>query len=288
MPPYDAGVDWNRIDPLIRMALEEDLGAEGDVTSLAIFSDERRRCVLMSKDTGVLAGVAVFERVFQLVDPGSSVRALVEDGASLVPGRAVAEVAGRATSVLSSERVALNFVSFLSGIATQAREFVEAAAGRVTILDTRKTLPGFRLLSKYAVRVGGARNHRGGLHDMVLIKDNHIDMAGSITLAVQRVRRRWADRFRVEVECRTEAEVREAIDAGADIVMLDNMGREEMARSLRLRRGGVQFEISGNMTLEKVRDLAGLGADSISVGSITHSVRRFDFSLQTARAGGAA
>ncbi len=280
------GVDWDRIDALIRMALDEDLGAEGDVTSLAIFTDERRRCLLMSKDAGVLAGAAVFGRVFELVDSATKVRFSVEDGASLTPGQAVAEVAGRAASVLSSERVALNFVSFLSGIATQARRFVEAAAGRVTILDTRKTLPGFRALSKYAVRVGGARNHRSGLNDMVLIKDNHIDMAGSITLAVQRVRRRWGGRFRVEVECRTEADVREAIDAGADIVMLDNMSREEMARSIGLRRGAVEFEISGNMTLEKVRDLAGLGADSISVGSITHSVCRFDFSLAAIPAGG--
>ena len=277
------GVNWDRIDPLIRMALDEDLGAEGDVTSLAIFSQERRRCTLVSKDTGVLAGAAVFSRVFAAVDPGSRVRFLFEDGASLAPGQSVAEVDGLATSVLSSERVALNFVSFLSGIATQAREFVEAAAGRVTILDTRKTLPGFRDLSKYAVRVGGASNHRSGLNDMVLIKDNHIDMAGSIPLAVERVRGRWGTRFRVEVECRTEAEVRQAIDAGADIVMLDNMGRDEMARSIGLRRGGVEFEISGNMSLEKVRALADLGADSISVGSITHSVRRFDFSLLTAK-----
>jgi nicotinate-nucleotide pyrophosphorylase (carboxylating) len=263
------------------MALDEDLGAEGDVTSIAIFADERRRCSLVSKDTGVLAGSAVFARVFALVDPASRVAFLLDDGASLAPGQAVARIEGRATGVLSAERVALNFVSFLSGIATQAREFVEAAGGRVTILDTRKTLPGFRDLSKYAVRVGGARNHRSGLHDMVLIKDNHIDMAGSIELAVARVRHRWGRRFRVEVECRSEEEVRQAVDAGADIVMLDNMAREEMERSLRLRRGAVQFEISGNMTLERVRDLSGLGADSISVGSLTHSVRRFDFSLVT-------
>ncbi len=276
-------MDWERVDPLIRMALEEDLGSDGDVTSLAVFADERRECRLVSKDTGVLAGAAVFERVFRLVDARSRVRFHFEDGASLTPGMEVAEVGGLATSVLASERVALNFVSFLSGIATQAREFVAAADGRVEILDTRKTLPGFRALSKYAVRVGGARNHRDGLHDMVLIKDNHIDMAGSISVAVERVRRRWGSRFRVEVECRTEDEVREAIGAGADIVMLDNMSRDRMAAALRLRRGAVKFEISGNMTLDKVRDLAGLGADYISVGSITHSVRRFDFSLVTPR-----
>ena len=276
-------MEWERVDPLIRMALDEDLGSDGDVTSLAIFADERRECRLVSKDTGVLAGAAVFERVFHLVDERSRVRFLFEDGTSLTPGMEVAEIGGLATSVLASERVALNFVSFLSGIATQARDFVAAAAGRVEILDTRKTLPGFRALSKYAVRVGGARNHRDGLHDMVLIKDNHIDMAGSISVAVERVRRRWGSRFRVEVECRTEDEVREAIDAGADIVMLDNMSRDRMAAALRLRRGAVKFEISGNMTLDKVRDLAGLGADYISVGSITHSVRRFDFSLVTPR-----
>jgi nicotinate-nucleotide pyrophosphorylase (carboxylating) len=263
------------------MALAEDLGPDGDVTSLAIFADERRRCRLVSKDTGVLAGAGVFARVFELVDPGSRVAFRFEEGAALRPGDVAAEITGKAVSLLSSERVALNFVSFLSGIATQASEFVQAAGGRATILDTRKTLPGFRSLSKYAVRVGGARNHRSGLYDMVLIKDNHVDMAGSITRAVERVRARWGSRFRVEVECRGTAEVAEAIGAGADIVMLDNMGRGEMAEALRLRKPGVEFEISGNMTIDKVRDLAGLGADMISVGSLTHSVRRFDFSLLT-------
>lgn len=273
------GVDWVRIDPLIRMALDEDLGAEGDVTSLAIFSEEQRRCSLVSKDTGVLAGAAVFSRVFQTVDPASRVRFLVEDGASLVPGQTVAQVDGRATSVLSSERVALNFASFLSGIATQAREFVEAAASRVVILDTRKTLPGFRALSKYAVRVGGARNHRSGLNDMVLIKDNHIKAAGSITKAVQSARNMTRD-LTIEVETASLDEVREALASKVDIIMLDNMPLDLMSQAVRVIDGKAQVEASGNVTLETVRGIAETGVDLISSGSLTHSAPAADISMK--------
>lgn len=277
-------VDWASIGPLIRMALEEDLGGDGDVTTAAVFDQEERRCVLVSKDTGVLAGSTVFEQVLRSLDPAARAVFRVSDGAILAVGDVVADVEGKAAAILRAERTALNFLSFLSGIATKTRAFVQASRGAVQILDTRKTLPGFRALSKYAVRVGGGQNHRAGLYDMVLIKDNHIDLCGSITGAVERVRRRWGHRFRVEVECRTVPEVEEAMEAGANVIMLDNMSPKEMTRAIALRRGEVRFEISGNVTLDRVPELAALGADYISVGELTSSVRRFDFSLRAAGA----
>ena len=273
------------MDRLIQIALAEDLGEEGDVTSLAIFADETRTVHLVSKDTGVLAGAEVFRRVFATVDPAIEVETPLVDGADLSPGDVVAVVTGRATSVLAGERTALNFVSYLSGIATQTRLYVEAAAGRIRILDTRKTLPGYRGLAKYAVTVGGGENHRMGLHDMIMIKDNHADMAGSIAFAVERVRRRWGTRFKIEVECRTLSEVEQALEAGADVVMLDNMSIEDMLASLALPHSRTEFEISGNVNLDRIPVLRDLGADSVSVGALTHSVRSFDFSLMTPAGG---
>jgi nicotinate-nucleotide pyrophosphorylase (carboxylating) len=236
---------------------------------------------LISKDTGVLAGIDLFSRVFTTVDSTTQVEAPLRDGADLVPGDLVAVVSGRATSVLAAERTALNFVSYLSGIATQTRRYVDAAGGRIRILDTRKTLPGYRELAKYAVVVGGGENHRMGLHDMVMIKDNHIDMAGSVSFAVERVRRRWGNRYKIEVECRTPDEVGEALEAGVDVVMLDNMTIEDMLASLALPHGKTEFEISGNVNLQRITALRDLGADSVSVGALTHTVVGFDFSLIT-------
>ena len=276
-------MDFTNLDRLIQLALEEDLGTEGDVTSLAVFADEDRAVRLISKDSGVLAGIDVFAKVFVSVDPGTVVEISMTDGADLAPGDVVAAIHGRATSVLSAERTAINFVSYLSGIATETRHYVEAAGGRVRILDTRKTLPGYRQLAKYAVRVGGGENHRMGLYDMVMIKDNHADMAGSISFAVERVRRRWGDRFRIEVECRTPAEVEEALESGADVIMLDNMSIEDMLVSLSLPHGQAEFEISGNVNLERIMGLRDLGADLVSVGALTHSVVGFDFSLMATR-----
>ncbi len=269
----------DQIAPLIRAALDEDLGDQGDVTSMAIFSGEQGRFRLVSKDAGVVAGADVFTEVFAEVDAEVEVRILASDGTVVKPGDVVARVRGSVVSVLTAERVALNFLSFLSGIATETRRYVSAASGKTRILDTRKTLPGFRWLSKYAVRVGGGENHRAGLHDMVLIKDNHIDTAGSITTAVERVKRQWGERFRIEVECRSVEDVRQALDAHVDVVMLDNMEPEDMKQAVNLPHPHTEFEISGNVTLERIPVLAALGADSISVGALTHSVTRFDFSL---------
>jgi nicotinate-nucleotide pyrophosphorylase (carboxylating) len=183
---------------------------------------------------------------------------------------------------LAGERTAINFLAFLSGIATGTELFVTAAKthGKALILDTRKTLPGYRRLSKYAVTVGGGVNHRMGLYDMILIKDNHIDAAGSLTKAVERVREKWGARFRIEVECRGIEEVKEALGAKADIIMLDNMDSGTARAAADLGKGMVKIESSGDMTLEKVAEYSPIGVDYISVGKLTHSVKAFNFSLQ--------
>jgi nicotinate-nucleotide pyrophosphorylase (carboxylating) len=274
------------IDALISAALREDLGSTGDITSRALFSGEDCRAALFSKDSGVLAGSEVFSKVFATVDQDSSVDFLLHDGDFLNSGDRVAVVEGKTASVLTAERTAINFLSYLTGIATETRRFVTIVAsasgttGKTAVLDTRKTLPGYRKLAKYAVTVGGGRNHRMGLYDMVMIKDNHIDAAGSISEAVSRVRRAYGDRYKIEVECRCVEDVQEAVAAKADIVMLDNMDLETSAAALELRKGDVLFEVSGNMNLEKAAAYAGTGVDFISVGALTHSVRAFDYSLK--------
>ncbi len=266
---------------LVKRALFEDLGSQGDVTTAAIFGDEQGSARLTSKDSGIAAGLEVFEAVFKELDPATTVELKLADGEPVEPGDVVAIVRGKAASLLAAERVALNFVSYLSGIATAARKLSAAAArGGTKILDTRKTLPGYRELAKYAVRVGGAENHRMGLFDMVLIKDNHIDLAGSIATAVRRVRTKWGDRFKIEVECRNLHEVVEALEAKVDMIMLDNMQPREFKRAVKLIGGRTKVELSGNMDLASVKRLAGPGVDYISVGSLTHSVRVFDFSLK--------
>lgn len=273
---------------LLDIALAEDLSSRGDVTSLAVFSEnDSCTAVLVSKDRGVLCGGEYFRETYLRVDPGVSVDVLLPDGTPLDVGMEVARIVGRTRSVLEAERVSINFISFLSGIATATSEYVRAAreTGGAMILDTRKTLPGYRSLSKYAVRVGGGVNHRQGLHDMVLIKDNHIDAAGGISAAVDRVRGRWGRDFIVEVECRTIDEVHQALEAGVDIIMLDNMDVETARRALALRKPGVAFETSGGIGLETVGIWSALGVDRISVGKITHSAQAFDFSLQIRKGG---
>jgi nicotinate-nucleotide pyrophosphorylase (carboxylating) len=265
--------------PLIDRALAEDLGDLGDVTTEPL-DDYAARASLYAKAPGVLAGAEVFAAVFGRIDPAVTVSFLKRDGDRLEPPEVVAEVAGSVKSILKGERTALNLLSYLSGIATATRSYVEAAAGSLAILDTRKTLPGFRALAKEAVAIGGGRNHRMGLHDMVLVKDNHVDSAGSVSRAVELVRERWGERFTVEVECRTLAEVEEAIAAGADIVMLDNMDTPRIREAVALVAGRAEIEASGNMTIDRVRELRDTGVDFVSVGRLTHSVESLDFSLK--------
>jgi nicotinate-nucleotide pyrophosphorylase (carboxylating) len=274
-------------ETLLGIALREDLGDLGDVTSEAIFPiGHKSSAVLFSKDSGLLCGGAYFKRVFSRIDPELSCELLLEDGRKLEPGQAVARLDGSTISILKGERTAINFIGFLSGIASQARAYQDECAkkGGAVILDTRKTLPGYRALSKYAVRTGGGKNHRMGLHDMVLIKDNHIDAAGGIQQSVEKARAAWKDRFPIEVECRSVEDVRVALANGVTWIMLDNMGEADCAAALALPRpaaaGPIVFEASGNMSLERVGGYSALGLTYVSVGALTHSVKTFDFSLR--------
>jgi nicotinate-nucleotide pyrophosphorylase (carboxylating) len=277
---YHHGMYYEGLDSLIDLALREDLGPDGDVTSRAIFGNETVTTVLSSKARGVLAGMDAFAAVFRRVDRTVTVDPHRGDGEPLAPGDVVATVRGPTVSVLEAERTAINFLSYLTGIATETRRYVERAAeGGATVLDTRKTLPGYRSLAKYAVTVGGGKNHRIGLFDMVLIKDNHVDAVGGVQDAVERVRSAWGSRFRVEVECRNLGEVRAAADAGADVIMLDNMDVATCEQALTFRRPGLAFEVSGNVDLDTVAAYSRTGVDFVSVGRLTHSVRAFDFSM---------
>jgi nicotinate-nucleotide pyrophosphorylase (carboxylating) len=274
-------------DSLLDMALDEDLGEKGDVTSKAVFeAGDKSHAILVSKGSGVLCGCELFSGVFTRLDPGVKLQFLKKDGDSIFPGNRIVELDGSTLSILQGERIAINFLGFLSGIASEAARFTKASQekGRSLILDTRKTLPGYRTLSKYAVRVGGASNHRMGLFDMVLIKDNHIDAAGGITQAVNKVRAAYKEMYTIEVECRTLDDVKEALSLGVEWIMLDNM--DEKTSKLALQLNGPEmatnpkFEASGNMSIDTVGAYSALGMDYISVGALTHSVKTFDFSLR--------
>jgi len=262
---------------LIRAAFAEDVGP-GDVTSrLTVPADRFARARLVARRDGILAGVDVCRQVFLMLDRSVSFTPRLKDGARFRNGQFLAEIRGRARSILTAERTALNFIQRLSGIATATRRFVDAVRGtRAVILDTRKTIPGWRDLEKYAVRCGGGTNHRAGLYDMILIKDNHIATAGSITAALERCR---SSRLPVEVETQTLADVKEALAAGARRIMLDNMTVGEMKKAVALARGKAKLEASGGVALRNVRRVAHTGVDYISVGAITHSAPAADIAL---------
>jgi nicotinate-nucleotide pyrophosphorylase (carboxylating) len=271
------------IELLARLALKEDLGERGDVTSRATIPPGKRILgMITAKAPGVIAGLSAVRAVYQQVDPNVRVRSPVGDGDSVTPGAIVCEVSGAGRSVLTGERVALNFLQRLSGIATVTAQFVSATAGtNAMILDTRKTTPGWRLLEKYAVRMGGGHNHRMGLYDMVLIKDNHIDAAGSISAAVEAVRRAPdAADLQVEVEVKTLDELREALSLNPDRILLDNMDEAQMREAVRITAKQVPLEASGNMSLERVVAVAATGVDFISVGALTHSAPALDLSMR--------
>lgn len=266
---------------LVVRALAEDLGENGDVTSKALFSDkDESSFVLLAKDDGILCGIDVFETVFRILDKRTEIERFYEDGAELKKGAVVARVRGKLLALLAGERTALNFVSHLSGIATKAARFARAAGARPTVLDTRKTVPGMRLLQKYAVACGGGGNHRMGLHDMILIKDNHVDAAGSITRAVDLARKKWKRRFKIEVETRNLDEVAEALRCEVDRIMLDNMDDQTMRQAVEMVRGKAETEASGNMTIDRLSALSSIGVDFVSFGELTHTVTAFDFSLK--------
>ena len=264
----------------IRRALDEDIGA-GDVTTDSIVPENASlRGRIIAKQNGVVAGLQIAAAVWRELDERITFTPQVADGSKVESKTVVAEVVGPARALLTGERTALNFLGRMSGIATLTRQFVDAVAGtRAVILDTRKTAPGLRLTDKLAVRIGGGQNHRTGLFDMVLIKDNHIDFAGSITAAVTRVRESGA-KLEIEVEARTLEHVREALALEVERILFDNMSLEVMREAVRISAGSAKLEASGNVSLENVLEVARTGVDYISVGALTHSPKVFDVSLE--------
>ncbi|HKV34656.1 MAG TPA: carboxylating nicotinate-nucleotide diphosphorylase [Pyrinomonadaceae bacterium] len=268
------------ISQSIRRALDEDIG-NGDVTTDTIVpASASLRGRIIAKQTGVVAGLAIAEAVFRELDERITFTQQITDGVRVDTKTIVADVVGPARALLTGERTALNFLGRMSGIATLTRQFVDAVSStRAVILDTRKTAPGLRLTDKLAVRIGGGQNHRTGLFDMVLIKDNHIDFAGSITAAVTRVRESGTN-LEIEVETRTLAHVREALALEVERILLDNMSLELMREAVQLTNGRAKLEASGNVSLENVLEVARTGVDFISVGALTHSPKVFDVSLE--------
>lgn len=275
-----------RIDHLIDLAIDEDAGL-GDVTSRAIFSARHRsRAFIDAKEDLVLCGLGIATRVFQRVDPALKVTAITHDGTRAKRGARVLGIAGPTASLLTAERTALNFIQRLSGIATLARRFADQVAGTgVRIVDTRKTTPGWRALEKYAVRCGGCFNHRSSLGEHVLIKDNHIAAAGSLGKAVDLARAAAPHLAKIEVEATTLAEVKAALRARAEVILLDNMSPEMIRAAVSLVAGAAVIEVSGGVRLETVRNFALPGVDVISVGALTHSAAAVDLSLTILGAG---
>ena len=267
----------------IRRALEEDIGT-GDVTTNSIVPPEATMTGrIIAKQDGVVGGLDVARQVFARLEERVVFTPRVSEGDRVTRRQALAEVYGPARALLTGERTALNFMGRISGIATLTRQFVDAVAGtRAVILDTRKTAPGLRAMDKLAVRLGGGQNHRAGLYDLILIKDNHIDFAGSLAEAVRRARA--ADtRLIIEVEARTLADVRAALDVSVERILLDNMAIDVLRQAVALNAGRAKLEVSGNVTLENVRRIAETGVDYISVGALTHSARVLDLSMDWVR-----
>ncbi len=266
-------------EKLIKLALEEDV-ATGDITTDNLIPAEiRKKAYMVAKANGVIAGLPVAEMVFRKLDPTLSWSPQMNEGSHVKKGDILVRFEASYRALLTGERTALNFLQRMSGIATLSSIYAEAVAGSGTvILDTRKTIPGFRLLDKYAVKAGGATNHRIGLFDMVMIKDNHIDVAGGITPAISRIRAKIPAGILIEVETTSLEQVQEAIDSHADIIMLDNMDTATMAQAVRLINGKAKVEASGNMTLERLKEVVATGVDYISIGALTHSVQALDIS----------
>ena len=291
LPPE---LDLPAVFTLIELSLAEDLSPTADLASLhpdIISGDITSNATLdkhthlngriSAKSTGVVAGLPVAAAIFKSLDPGISVSPHVSDGNSVKPGQVLADVSGPGRALLAAERPALNFLGRLSGIATLTRKYVDAVAGTNTrILDTRKTAPGLRHLDKYAVRKGGGQNHRMGLFDMALIKDNHIDGAGDLRLAIERVRNIYGNQFPIEIEVKNLDELQTALQLPVDRIMLDNMDLESIKQAVLVAAGRIPLEASGNVSLETVREIAETGVDFISVGALTHSIPVFDVSMR--------
>jgi len=269
------------LDRIIRTALEEDLGS-GDITTDAIIGCEAvGKAVLEAREEILLAGLPVFNRTFELLSPEIEIKNHFQDGHLVPAGKRICLLSGSLSAILKAERTALNFVQRMSGIASLTREYVErAGVGKVRVVDTRKTAPGLRLLDKYAVRMGGGFNHRLGLFDGILIKDNHIVVAGSVAQAVGLARKNAPHTIKVEVEVEDLAGVEEAIKAGADTILLDNMTPDQIREAVVLADGRVMLEASGGINLDNIGEIARTNVDIVSVGNLTHSARAVDVSLE--------
>ena len=273
-------IDLRAIRDLLEMALREDIGT-GDITSESVIPANAQAVgTIKAKSDGIIAGLDVAAEILRMLDPEVSFRKLVSDGDQVHSGQELATAEGSARSILTAERTVLNFVQRLSGIATMTSEYVRAASGyHAKIIDTRKTTPGWRVLEKYAVRVGGGSNHRFGLYDAVLIKENHIAVAGGVAEAVARARERIPHTMKIEVEVETLDQVREAIESGADIIMPDNMDVDAMAEAVRLIKGRVIVEASGGIRLKDIPAIAATGVDLISIGALTNAAPPLDISM---------
>lgn len=269
------------IEPIVRRALEEDLGRAGDLTTdLLIPSGGTARAAIVAREGGVLSGLIAAEIAFRLIDPGVQIQRHVQDGEPVSPGTAIISLEGPARGILTAERVALNFLGHLSGVATSTHALVTRIAGTgARIICTRKTIPGLRLLQKYAVRCGGGLNHRFGLDDAILVKDNHIAAAGGLGPVMSRLKDQLGPMVKVEVEVDTLDQLHEALALGFDAVLLDNMSVAVMRQAVEMTRGRAKLEASGGITLERVRAIAETGVDFISSGALTHSVRSLDLGM---------
>lgn len=283
-------IDWERVDALIRMALDEDLGDRGDTTTTAVIDESLHvDAVFLAKEDCICAGLCVAERLMKTVDPAIEWKSVVNEGDFCPKGTVMARLKGSARSLLTGERTALNFVQRLCGVATAAHKYQQAAGGKCAILDTRKTTPGYRNLEKYAVAVGGASNHRIGLYDRIMIKDNHRELAGlggtgGILRSVERARKMYPG-LEVEVEIDSLAELPEALESGAEYILLDNMSTADMAEAVRMTDHRAKLEASGNMTLTRIPEVAATGVDYISSGALTHSVKSADISMDIIQPG---
>ena len=283
-------IDWERVDALIRMALDEDLGDRGDTTTTAVIDESLHvDAVFLAKEDCICAGLCVAERLMKTVDPAIEWKSVVKEGDFCPKGTVMARLKGSARSLLTGERTALNFVQRLCGVATAAHRYQQAAGDKCAILDTRKTTPGYRNLEKYAVAVGGASNHRIGLYDRIMIKDNHRELAGlggtgGILRSVERARKMYPG-LEVEVEIDSLAELPEALESGAEYILLDNMSTADMAEAVHMTDHRAKLEASGNMTLTRIPEVAATGVDYISSGALTHSVKSADISMDIIQLG---
>lgn len=273
-----------QIDDIIKTALMEDINYIDVTTDLLVSDDAVSRAKYVSKDEGVLCGIDIAMRVFRLLDDRVSFRVYIHDGEVVQKGDIIAEITGPTRALLKGERTALNLVQHLSGIATATNKCVQLIEGtKASVADTRKTLPGLRALQKYAVTVGGGRNHRYNLSDCAMLKDTHLDSYGSMTGAVNALREKLGHTVKIEVEAENLDMLREALDLGVEIIMLDNMSTEEMAEAVKITDGRALLEASGNVTEHTIRAIAETGVDIISLGALTHSVKAFDISMKIAK-----